>query len=103
MYRLDWEAPFYGGILKSPHGLDTALVFDNADMKPLMLGTGPAAAVIAAEMSQAWVNFARRGDPSSAGANWPAYDPTRRTTMIFNATQHVVSDPDREARLLLVS
>ena len=101
MYRLDWESPFLGGVLKSPHGLDTALVFDNADKKPLMLGTGPEAARVAAAMSQAWINFARHGDPSPRGATWPSYDPATRATIIFNTTSDIANDPDREARLFL--
>ena len=101
MYRLDWESPSLGGILKSPHGLDTALVFDNPDKKPLMLGTGPEPGRLAAVMSQAWIDFARRGDPSPSGARWPSYDPTTRATIIFNTTSHLVNDPDREAREFL--
>jgi para-nitrobenzyl esterase len=101
MYRLDWESPFYGGILKSPHGLDTALAFDNPETKPLMLGTGPEPVRLAAEMSQAWINFARSGDPSPRGARWPSYDPEKRATIIFNTTTHIVNDPDREARTFL--
>jgi len=103
MYRLDWETPFFGHVLRTPHGLDTALVFDNADKKPIMLGIGPEAGQVAAQMSQAWINFARHGDPSPAGATWPRYDPDRRATIIFNTTSRIVSDPDRAARMLLVS
>jgi para-nitrobenzyl esterase len=102
MYRLDWEAPFEGGALKSPHGLDTPLVFDNAQARPKMNGTGPEPKAIAATMSKAWVNFARSGDPSQRGLPWPKYDTTDRKTMIFNVSSHVVSDPDRALRLMLI-
>mgnify|MGYP000973101011 CR=1 FL=1 len=27
MYRLDYETPIFGGILRSPHGLDTPMIF----------------------------------------------------------------------------
>jgi para-nitrobenzyl esterase len=50
-------------------------------------------------MSQAWVNFARSGNPSQAGLAWPAYNTADRKTMIFAATSHVVSDPDPARRL----
>lgn len=100
MYRLDWEAPFAGGALKSPHGIDTDLVFDNPQAKPLMNGTGPEPRKIAAIMSQAWVNFARSGNPSQRGLEWPGYTAETRKTMIFNVKNTVVADPDRPARVL---
>jgi para-nitrobenzyl esterase len=103
MFRLDWEAPFAGGALKSPHGLDTPLAFDNPRARPLMNGTGPEPVKIAAVMSQAWIDFARSGDPSQPGLAWPAYDTARRQTMIFDVDSHLVSDPDRQARMLLSS
>jgi para-nitrobenzyl esterase len=101
MFRLDWEAPFAGGALKSPHGLDTPLVFDNPHARPLMNGTGPEPVRIAAAMSQAWIDFARSGNPSQPGLAWPAYDTVQRKTMIFDVDSHVVSDPDEQARILL--
>lgn len=101
MFRLDWETPFLDGMLKAPHGLDTSLVFDNAHTKPLLLGTGPEAAQVAAQMSQAWIDFARHGDPSPAGATWPSYTPENRSTIIFDTTTRIVPDPDSEARQFL--
>jgi para-nitrobenzyl esterase len=103
MFRLDWEAPFAGGALKSPHGLDTPLAFDNPQARPLMNGTGPEPVKIAAVMSQAWIDFARSGDPSQPGLAWPVYDTTQRRTMIFNVNSQVVSDPDKQARIVLSS
>jgi para-nitrobenzyl esterase len=101
MFRLDWETPAIGGALKSPHGLDTALVFDNADAKPLQLGSGPEPRQIAAIMSQAWINFARSGNPSSARLPWPDYEIKSRRTMIFDIRNHIVEDPDGPARVFL--
>jgi para-nitrobenzyl esterase len=101
MFRLDWESPFEGGVLKSLHGLDTPLAFDNPGTRPLMNGTGPAPKIIAARMSQAWINFARSGNPSQKGLAWPKYDTAARDTMIFDVESHVVSDPDGPARSLL--
>ena len=99
MYRLDWETPIANGLLKSPHGLDVGLVFDNVQAEDrTLLGNGPEPAKIAAVMSQAWINFARSGDPSQPGFAWPRYDANARQTMIFDVNSHIVSDPDREAR-----
>lgn len=103
MYRLDWETPVLGGAMKSPHGLDVPLVFDNADKKPQLVGTGGAARKIGATMSQAWINFARSGNPSQPSLAWPAYETASRKTMIFDVRSHVVSDPDGPARVLFSS
>ena len=56
---------------------------------------------LGAELSQAWINFARSGNPSQRGLAWPAYDVAQRQMMIFDTVSHVVADPDREARVLL--
>jgi para-nitrobenzyl esterase len=66
-----------------------------------MNGTGPEPRKIAAVMSQAWINFARSGDPSQKDLAWPAYDAAERRTMIFDLESKVVSDPDAALRGLL--
>ena len=100
MYRLDWESPVANGTLRSPHGLDVGLVFDHANTadSQALLGIGPEPGRLAALMSQAWINFARTGDPSQKGLPWPRYDAEARKTMIFDLPGHIVSDPDRLRR-----
>jgi para-nitrobenzyl esterase len=53
---------------------------------------------LAAAMSQAWINFARGGDPSQPGLAWPVYDTASRRTMLFDTACRAASDPDGEAR-----
>jgi carboxylesterase type B len=52
-------------------------------------------------MHQAWIAFARAGDPAHAGLPaWPSYEPPRRATMRFDTTCEILDDPagaDREA------
>jgi len=98
MYRLDWETPVLNGTLKSPHGLEVPLVFDNVDKAVGLCGSGVEPKAIATAMSQAWINFARTGNPSRAGLAWPPYDAGSRNTMIFNVSSHLDSDPDHEVR-----
>ena len=86
------------GTLKSPHGLETPLVFDNVDKALGLCGTGPEPKAIATDMSQAWINFARTGNPSRKGLTWPPCDAGSRKTLIFNVASHVDSDPDHEVR-----
>jgi para-nitrobenzyl esterase len=97
MYRLDWESPVLGGALRSPHCLDLPLMFENIDVVPQLVGTGPNPRAIAAIMAQAWVNFARSGNPSQPGLPWPGYA-HERLTMIFDTNSRILSDPDSERR-----
>ncbi len=55
----------------------------------------PAQAAMSATMMDAFVRFARTGDPG-----WPAYDCETRRTMIFDRDSRVVSDPRRWEREL---
>src|SRR5690606_33771693 len=91
LYRIDWETPVWDGKLKAPHGLDLALMFDNTDRAPGLVGTGPVPKKIAARMAQAWVNFARTGDPDQNDLPWPAYTAERPVTMLFDEDSRAVT------------
>jgi para-nitrobenzyl esterase len=103
LYRLEWETPIDGGRMRSPHGLDVPLVFDNIAKAPGQIGTGAQEAQhVADAMSAAWLAFARYGTPNAAGLpSWPAFSARNRETMIFNATSRAVNDPLHDDRLLL--
>jgi para-nitrobenzyl esterase len=98
MYRVDYEPVFLGGVLRAPHGTDVPLCFDTVDARRAEFGDGPAPRKLAAVVSQAWINFARGGDPSQKGLVWPHYDTKGRQTMLFDNKSKVVSDPDTAAR-----
>ena len=101
MYQLDFGSPVDGGRLRAYHGFDIALVFDNLDKPGSKTGTGPAARKVADQMSQAFLAFARTGDPNCAAIpRWEKYDLPRRATMVFNETSAMVDDPRREEREL---
>lgn len=64
-----------------------------------MMDTGSASVKTAENMSQMWSTFARTGKPSAKGQpKWPAYDTTRRATMMINAECKVADDPFRLER-----
>jgi para-nitrobenzyl esterase len=59
-----------------------------------MMDTSPDSAKTAENMSQMWSTFARTGKPAAQGQpEWPAYDISRRATMMINAECRVVDDP----------
>lgn len=96
MYLFAFQSNFKGGLMKSAHSMEIPFVFDHPDVSPFT-GDSPDRAGIAATMSQAWLAFARTGDPNYDGLpHWPAYDATRRSTMVFNTQTAVVDDPRRE-------
>lgn len=93
MYYFTWESDFLGGLFKASHAMEIPFVFDNTAIVP-MTGERPDRFTLAAEMSQRWADFARSGDPG-----WPAWDPDRRATMVFDVPSRVEDDPRREERL----
>ena len=101
LYQLMWKTPIMGGKLRSPHGLEVSLVFDNPDAPTTapITGGGARALAMAEVMSAAWTAFAHSGDPSTASLPWPAYDLDRRTTMLFDEQSRAAADPFRAQRM----
>jgi len=98
MYRFDFTTPVMDGKLGAPHALDIAFCFDNLDRTGLH-GHRPEAPALAERVSEAWLAFARTGDPNHAGLPaWPAYGTGCRPTMIFDVDCRVADDPDAEER-----
>ena len=96
MYMLTWETPVAKGRLRTPHALEIPLVFDNVEKARSFVGRGEEPQVVADQMSDAWLAFARSGDPG-----WPAYDTPARATKLFDLESRVVSDPLSEVRKVL--
>jgi para-nitrobenzyl esterase len=88
--------------MRTPHGLDVPLVFDNVAQAPGQIGTGTQDAQrVADTMSAAWLAFARYGTPNAAGLpSWPAFTVRNRETMIFDVSSRAVNDPLHAERQL---
>ena len=100
MYLFTWETPADPKLL-AHHALEITFVFDNTSKARGPSGGGPKAAALADKMCDAWIAFARKGDPNTAKLpRWPAYNAVTRSTMIFNDDCRVVDDPDRAERRL---
>jgi para-nitrobenzyl esterase len=53
-------------------------------------------------MSDAWIQFARSGDPNHKGIpSWPAYNAGKGPVMIFDNRCEVKDDPDRAERRMM--
>ena len=54
-------------------------------------------------MADAWISFARTGNPNYPGLPlWPAYDPVKMPTMIFDNECVVKDDPEGEIRKAII-
>jgi para-nitrobenzyl esterase len=102
-YLFTMRSTAFGGLLGACHALEIPFVFDTLDRPGVAMFTGEpeGSAELAVAMQEAWISFARNGDPNLSGVpTWPAYDTTDRATMDFGPTRRVVTDPyDRERRL----
>jgi para-nitrobenzyl esterase len=104
VYMLTWETPAARGSLKCPHALEIPLVFDNVERARDFVGrhNGDEPQRVSDQMSEAWLAFARTGNPATAALpDWPAYDPNRRATMIFDLDSRLADDPWSEVRQIL--
>jgi para-nitrobenzyl esterase len=102
LYYFTWETPVQGGRLKSPHTMEIPFAFDNVKISARMTGGGAEAMALADKVSDAWIAFARSGDPNTPKLpHWPAYDTKDRATLVINNVSKVVNDPLREQRLAM--
>jgi para-nitrobenzyl esterase len=96
MYLFTYVSNFLGGLLKAGHGTEIPFVFDNTDDVPLA-GDKPEKYQLAAAMSEAWIAYARTGNPSHPGIpKWEPYTLNKRNTMLFNVQSRLEIDPARE-------
>jgi para-nitrobenzyl esterase len=87
------------GNLGACHALDIPFVFGMQGHPSLrwLIGDDPGASVLAERMQDAWLAFARCGDPGHPGLPcWPAYDGGRRATLLLGDSIRV-SDAPQEA------
>jgi para-nitrobenzyl esterase len=96
MYFFTWESPARRGTLGSCHALELPFVFGTLDAPTMdrFAGKGPDADALAARMMDAWIAFARSGQPSHASLpGWPAYDHAQRATLVFDRNCELVHAP----------
>ncbi len=100
-YLFTWPSPAMGGVLGSCHALELGFVFGTNSIPGMssFAGTGPAAEKLATQMQDAWLAFARSGDPSNESTGeWKRYDEAHRPTMVFGANTKLEDAPRDEER-----
>jgi para-nitrobenzyl esterase len=100
-YQLDWPSPADGGRWGACHGLDIPLVFGTLDAEGSLTGEGADARIVSRQIADAFLAFAKSGDPNHAGLPaWAPYRVDERATMVFDVRSRLERDPRREERLL---
>ena len=101
-YFFQWQSPMLEDA-GAWHTAELAFCFDNTKRCEQGTGNTPEAQALARTMATAWANFARTGNPSQAGLNWPAFEPGKCPTMVFDNKCAMVDDPEGDVRKILAS
>jgi para-nitrobenzyl esterase len=103
VYQLNWKSPTrpeFG----APHGFDIPLVFGNLDTRDSLAGNGREARTVSAKMSDAFVAFARTGNPNHESLpDWKPYTLAGRQTMVFDRNCRLENDPRGAERRLFAT
>lgn len=103
-YLFRHRSPAMRGALGACHALELGFVFGTArdPAQHPFTGTGPEVEHLSDRMMDAWIAFARRGDPNHADLpTWAPHSPETRVTMIFDTPCRVEADPFGEERRAL--
>jgi para-nitrobenzyl esterase len=97
LYWFTWQTPILDGRPRAFHCAEIPFVFNNTDRCETMTGGGGEARALGAKMSDAWIAFARSGNPNHGGIpHWPQFSVQNVPTMIFDTTISLINDPDGE-------
>lgn len=101
-YVFAWEYPINGGITAF-HCAEIAFCFHALSVPQIHTATGggPVAMALQDKVSQAWVNFAKTGNPSQPGLEWKPYGKDNPQAMVFDTTSESVALRDDKLVSLL--
>ncbi len=101
-YMFTYEYQINGGVTAF-HCSEIAFAFHALSEPHIHLATGgvPSALALQDKVSQAWVNFARTGNPSQPGLAWKPWTATGHDTMVFDTVSEFRSLNDEKLLSLL--
>jgi para-nitrobenzyl esterase len=101
-YVYAWRTPVLDNRPGPFHASEIAFTFDNAEICDHYSAGSPDAFALSKQISTAWVNFARTGNPNHSGLpHWPAYTGDTRATMYFDTSCEVRNDPEGKGLKLI--
>jgi para-nitrobenzyl esterase len=91
-YLFAWEYPINGGITAF-HCSELAFCFHAGNVPQIhnATGGGPVAMALQDKVSQAWVNFAKTGNPAQPGLDWKPYTTDDPQAMVFDTVSESVA------------
>lgn len=101
-YLFSWHASGMGGVLGACHAVEIPFVFGTYDdALAHLIGDDEHAAALSERVQDAWLAFARGGEPAAPSLpGWPVYDASRRATMVFDRQCRVEHAPMEDERQL---
>jgi para-nitrobenzyl esterase len=95
LYWFTWQTPILNGRPRAFHCSEIAFAFNNTDRCEAMTGGGADARALAEIMSDAWIHFARTGDPNHPKMpHWTVFSAEQVPTMIFDNHTQLINNPD---------
>ena len=96
-YLFNQQSPALDGRLRAPHAIDIPFVFGTCDAMRVFVGEDPQTDQLTGFVMDAWINFARSGNPSTQSLpGWPQYRADQRYTMVLGPDVKTIRE-DREA------
>jgi para-nitrobenzyl esterase len=95
-YLFTWRSPAWEGRLGAGHCVELPFVFGQYDIPDARGFVTPSAEVerLSQQMQDAWVAFARTGNPRTAALqDWEPYTTARRSTMLLDTACRAVDAP----------
>lgn len=100
-YLFSWPSPAGRGALGACHAIELPFVFGTLDAPTMdrFAGRGPEADALSVRTMDAWVSFARSGNPAHPDiGEWRPYDRERRETLVLNDDTRLEADPNSAER-----
>ena len=98
-YLFNQQSPAMDGALRACHGIDLPYVFGTTDEMREFVGDDPQTDQLAGFVMDAWLNFARSGNPSTkALPGWPQYRADQHYTMVLGPDVKTIREDREEER-----
>ena len=102
-YIFTWPSPLFRGAchaVELPYMFGTIYLSESEPGLKMFYGGGPEAKIISEKMMDAWIAFARNGNPNHDNIpEWPSYETEKRATMLIGKEFKVVDAPFEKERV----